>query len=229
MLHWEVEPRILERRVPLGTELDQHDGRTYIGLVGFTFAKPRVFGVPIPFHGSFEEIHLRFYVKHAANGASKRGAVFVRQICSRSLVSFAARSFYNEPYCTHFTGQRIEESGAPSRARAVAYTWRIDGRTERMGLELASEPQDAPPGSLEDFLTDRPWGYNLGRDYVTSEVLVGHPRWKVARATRGELSCDVEPLFGREFVATLNRVPDHVCMCDGSPVEIHRRRPLAQY
>jgi hypothetical protein len=95
-----------------------------------------------------------------------------------------------------------------------------------MAVELESEPQDASPGSLEEFLTDRQWGYNLGRGYVTSEVLVGHPRWRVARATRGELSCDVEPIFGREFVGTLDRAPEHVCYCDGSAVEIHKRRPL---
>ena len=51
MLHWEVDPELVSPLVPAGTELDDHGGRHFLSLVGFMFLRPRVLGVPVPFHG----------------------------------------------------------------------------------------------------------------------------------------------------------------------------------
>ena len=36
----------------------------YVSLVGFMFKNTRLLNIPIPFHTDFEEVNLRFYVKH---------------------------------------------------------------------------------------------------------------------------------------------------------------------
>ncbi|MDR3712793.1 MAG: DUF2071 domain-containing protein [Puia sp.] len=46
MANYEVPPAILEEYLPAGTELDKHEGRTYVSLVGFLFAGTRIFGLP---------------------------------------------------------------------------------------------------------------------------------------------------------------------------------------
>ena len=68
MLNYAVDPALLKEYVPEGTELDQFDGKTYVSLIGFEFNKTRVFGKAIPFHQSFEEVNLRFYVRCAPRG-----------------------------------------------------------------------------------------------------------------------------------------------------------------
>jgi uncharacterized protein YqjF (DUF2071 family) len=77
MLNYEVEPERLMPLVPKGTELDTHDGKTFVSMVGFLFLNTRVMGLAIPFHRDFEEINLRFYVRRKAEDGWRRGVVFV--------------------------------------------------------------------------------------------------------------------------------------------------------
>jgi uncharacterized protein YqjF (DUF2071 family) len=63
MLNFDVDPTVLRRLVPAGTELDDWRGRTFVSVVGFLFLNTHVLGMPIPFHRDFEEVNLRFYVR----------------------------------------------------------------------------------------------------------------------------------------------------------------------
>ncbi len=66
MLNYEVEPALLQSRVPMGTELDTWNGQTFVSVVGFRFLNTRLFGVAVPFHRDFDEVNLRFYVRRRA-------------------------------------------------------------------------------------------------------------------------------------------------------------------
>ena len=63
MLNYEVPPALLRPLVPSGTELDTWDGATVASMVGFRFLDTRVAGIPVPGHGDFDEVNLRFYVR----------------------------------------------------------------------------------------------------------------------------------------------------------------------
>ena len=73
MASYEVEPSLLAGRVPLGTEIDLHDGKCFVSLVGFMFLDTRVMDFLVPFHVNFEEVNLRFYVRRKAGGEWRRG------------------------------------------------------------------------------------------------------------------------------------------------------------
>jgi uncharacterized protein len=98
MLNYAVDPALLRPFVPRGTELDAWEGRTYVSLVGFLFANTRVLGIPIPFHTTFEEVNLRFYVRRTVDGEVRRAVTFLRELVPRSAIAFVARLAYNEPY-----------------------------------------------------------------------------------------------------------------------------------
>lgn len=55
MLNFVADPALLKPSVPLGTELDFHQGETFVSLVGFRFLRTRMLGLPIPLHRDFEE------------------------------------------------------------------------------------------------------------------------------------------------------------------------------
>src|SRR5690242_17347432 len=80
MVNYEVYPAQLKAHVPKHTELDFHNGTCFVSLVGFLFKDTKVKGVPVPFHRTFEEINLRFYVRQRENNKWKRGVVFLREI-----------------------------------------------------------------------------------------------------------------------------------------------------
>jgi len=73
MANYEVEPSILKPYLPKGVELDFYKYKTYVSLVGFMFKETSLFGLPIPFFGSFEEINLRFYVRKVEGKKNKKG------------------------------------------------------------------------------------------------------------------------------------------------------------
>ena len=98
MLNFAVDPKILEPLVPRGTELDFHEGQTFLSVVGFLFLDTRVLGLPIPLHRDFEEVNLRFYVRRKSADDWRRGVVFVRELVPRQAIAIVARTFYGEPY-----------------------------------------------------------------------------------------------------------------------------------
>src|ERR1700760_1593182 len=84
MANYVVPEELLRGYLPVGTVLDHYDGRCYVSLVGFLFQNTRLRSAPIPFHRTFEEVNLRFYVlQMRPNGERRRGVVFISEFVPR--------------------------------------------------------------------------------------------------------------------------------------------------
>jgi uncharacterized protein YqjF (DUF2071 family) len=172
MLSWEVDPALLQRRVPRGTQLDLWEGKAFVSAVGFWFAGTRLLGVPIPFHQSFEEVNLRFYVGRQGPEGWRRGVCFVRELVPRAAVAALARWTYNEPYLALPMDHQASLGGAEGQAE---YRWRHGGRWQRLAASVSGPARPAAPGSAEEFITEHYWGYTGQRDGGTVEYRVEHP------------------------------------------------------
>ncbi len=108
-----------------GHELDLFEGRCYVSLVGFLFQNTRLKSVPVPFHRTFEEVNLRFYVQHVtAAGERRRGVVFISELVPRYALSVIANVVYGEPYSTvPMQHEWVETSEQRSVAYRVAASW----------------------------------------------------------------------------------------------------------
>jgi Uncharacterized conserved protein len=93
MLNYVVDPALIERLVPAGTEIDYENGETFVSIVGFLFLDTRLLGLPIPLHRDFEEVNLRFYVRRKSADTWRRGVVFVRELVPRRAIALVARAF----------------------------------------------------------------------------------------------------------------------------------------
>src|ERR1700731_2159296 len=98
MLNYVVDPRIIAPLVPPGTEIDYENGETFVSVIGFLFLDTRLLGLPIPRHGDFEEVNLRFYVRKKSADTWRRGVVFVRELVMRRTIFFVARTFFVQNY-----------------------------------------------------------------------------------------------------------------------------------
>jgi len=149
MLNYAVDPLLLERFVPAGTELDEFDGKTYVSLVGFGFNRTRVLGIPVPFHQAFEEVNLRFYVRRE----SKRGVVFIRELVPKFAVAAIARFAFNENYSSVPMSHRIE-TGADGSATQAEYAW--SWGKDRFAMRIETEGASFLPldGSLSQFISE---------------------------------------------------------------------------
>jgi uncharacterized protein YqjF (DUF2071 family) len=223
MLNYEIEPEALAARVPKGCELDAFGGRTFVSVVGFQFLECRVLGVAIPFHTSFEEVNLRFYVRRRVEGGWRRGVVFVKELVPRRAIAWVARVTYGENYAALPMRHTVTlpRGGAPG---ALRFEWRRHGSWEGLFVRFFGLPVIPAPDSEEAFITEHYWGYAVHGGRGTLEYQVEHRRWGVWRADASELSCDVASLYGREFIDALSGPPTTAFVADGSPVAVRRGR-----
>jgi len=91
MANYAVEPQMLQPYLPKGVELDLYEGEAYVSLVGFMFKQSRIFNIPIPLMGTFEEINLRFYIKRKTAEGYRRGVVFINETVPYKPVAWLAK------------------------------------------------------------------------------------------------------------------------------------------
>ena len=219
MLNFVANPKILQPLVPSDTELDFHEGQTFVSVVGFLFLDTRVVGLPIPLHRDFEEVNLRFYVRRKSGNEWRRGVVFVRELVPRQAIAIVARTFYGEPYSAMPMRHSLEHKDG----RVVAeYQWRRGKRWETLAMTATGEPQGAAQGSHEEFITEHYWGYTARRSGC-SEYRVEHPRWRLWTAQTTKFDADVATLYGPQFVEALATSPASAFIAEGSHVEVQRR------
>ena len=228
MLSYEVDPRILAPHIPEGTELDLWRDGAYVSVVGFVFARPRLFGIPVPLHAEFAEVNLRFYVRRLVNGAWRRGVVFLRELVARRAVALVARLGFGErfgrvPMTYAIDRDAVSADGPPRR---VEYAWTHRRRVNRMAAATAEPPHPPESDSLDEFVVEHYWAYTATRRGPALEYLVTHPSWSIAAADSAEFDCDVAAQYGDSFAPFLRGEPAAAFWTNGSPVRVFRGRRI---
>lgn len=223
LVNYEIDPALLRDRVPRGIELDFHEGRTFVSVVGFRFLDTRVLGFAIPFHRDFPEVNLRYYVKREVNGEVRRGVVFLRELVPLPAIAWVARWLYNEPYRTVSMKSEVVPPTKERRGRA-AHRFRANGIDYGVSAEFEGEPRPLVHGSLEEFIAEHYWGYGTRRDGSLVEYQVEHPPWRAWRAESFEVVGDLGAYYGEPFVATLRAAPTSVFVAEGSEVSVSPAR-----
>ena len=223
MLNYEIDPSVLSKRVPRGTEIDYWNGRCYVSMVGFLFLDTKVLGLPVPFHRDFEEVNLRFYVRRNADDGWRRGVSFIKEIVPKFAIAAVAQIVYNENYVSTPMRRDIEteENGELKKNGRVEYGWKWDDRWNSLSVRTAGDPQPMITGSEEEFIAEHYWGYSLQRDGGTVEYKVEHPKWRVWQVSEHSFDCDVEQLYGKEFVPFLSASPTSAFLAEGSLIAVY--------
>ncbi len=225
MLNFEIDPAVLQRHLPAGLAVDTWQGRALVSLVGFLFLDTRLLGLPIPWHRSFEEVNLRFYVRRRDLGAdAPRAVAFVKEIVPRPAIAWTARAVYGEHYQVMPMRHQIGyAAGAPA---SVEYGWRLRGQWQRLGVRPQGAAQPMTPGSEAEFIAEHYWGYASQRGR-TVEYQVEHPPWRVWQVGESWLECDVAGLYGPEFAPFLAGPPSSAFLAEGSAVVVRQGRRLS--
>jgi len=220
LANYAVDQKILQEYIPSGTELDSLEGETYVSLVGFLFAGTRIMGVSIPFHGLFEEVNLRFYVRRKVEGEWRRGVVFIKELVPKWAVTKVARWVYHENYATLRMGHRIEFDHTQA-AQEITYTWESRASACKMNADLRGA-RDASSDEHARFFADHYWGYSRRNDSKTIEYQVEHPPWELREPVRFQLAGDLLGTYSRVFSEALSGGPQSVIVAEGSEICVHR-------
>ena len=226
MLNYEIDPAVLAPLVPRGCELDTWHGKHFVSIVGFWFLETRLMGMTIPWHRNFEEINLRFYVRHQLGNEARRGVVFIKEVVARWAIAAVARWVYNENYVCCPTASTVVRPEDGDARGTAAYRWKSAAGWNEAAADIHGLPSLVESGSEEEFITEHYWGYARQRDGGTMEYEVKHPRWRVWRATASRLTLDARGFYGDGFAAALSRPPTSAFVADGSTVEVMKGRRL---
>lgn len=217
MANYVIDPSVLKPFLPCYTELDTYNDIHYVSLVGFLFQNTKVQGISFPFHRTFEEVNLRFYVRYKKGGTWKRGVVFIKELVPRRMITFVANTIYKEKYATHpmkhLWVSREEEL-------QVEYYWKVGSNWNHLKAVAEKNPSPLVLGSEEEFITEHYWGYTFVSNACTGEYGVSHPSWRVHPVRSYEIKCDVVTLYGRPFAEALGQTPRSVFLAEGSPIEV---------
>lgn len=219
MANYEVDPELLAPRVPAGTELDLHEGKCFVSLVGFMFLGTRVFGVPIPFHINFEEVNLRFFVRREIDSQVRRGVVFIKEIVPRYAIATVARVMYGEPYEYWTTSNHRDD-------RSVEYRWKNSTCANRLRVERGQDLGVPADGSHGSFIIEHYWGYTDRGSGRTDEYRVEHPKWDLFSTMNAIVDVDFGNAYGPEFSFLTKREPYSIVLAAGSDIAVYKGEKL---
>ena len=221
MINYEIDPKILTQFLPKGVELDLFNEKCYISLVGFMFKNTKLFNVPIPFFGNFEEINLRFYVKRKEGTVLKRGVVFINETIPYPIVAWIANKLYNEHYTVVPTKHEIiyEKS-----SKKVKFEWLLNQKWNSIAVTTSTTSEKMEQNSLERFIYEHYYGYTKIDENKTEEYKLQHPSWKISEVLDYKIECDFESMYGKSFSVLNQTEPETVFIADGSAVGIEWKR-----
>lgn len=223
--NYAIDPSILSKYVPSGTELDLWQGKCFVSLVGFMFIDTKLLGLKIPFHVNFEEVNLRFYVKRFENNIWKRGVVFVKEIVPKPALTFVANTIYKEHYET--LPMRHEWIKNDSD-RVVKYQWKKNKQWHTFKIIAALESSEIQENSETEFITEHYWGYAKVNEEVTNEYEVTHPKWKHYEVKDYEIDVDFGIVYGAEF-QFLNKIkPVTIMLAEGSEITVENKKTIKE-
>lgn len=217
-----VDPELLSGYLPHKTELDLWNDTCYVSLVGFMFINTRLMGVPIPFHRNFEEVNLRFYVRHEHEGEWRRGVVFIKEIVPKPALTFVANTLYKE----HYQTMKMSHVWREDVRRTVEYNWWLNSHQNVFEVTSDLTAHNIIEGSESEFITEHYWGYTKADEQTAYEYEVTHPKWKVYPVQDYRIDVDFQSVYGDDFKSLSQQKPVSVMLAEGSAITVENKRRL---
>ena len=214
--NFETDKEFLESYLPVGTELNDWNGKYFMSLVGFEFSNTKICGIPSPFYRSFPELNLRFYVKRKVNDHWRKGVVFIKEIAPSKLIGTVAGWLYKENFRALPLKHKTEKM---DNKMQVVYSIDNGGEANYISAIIDTDPVEYDPETLEKFILDHYWGYTKVNKFSTNEFRVIHRPWHIYSADSFAIKLNAASLYGKEFDPWINE-PFNVFMMDGSATKV---------
>lgn len=221
MANYEIDPSLLLPYLPKGVELDYFQGKTFVSLVGFLFKNSSVFGIPIPFMGTFEEVNLRFYVVRKVDNEIRRGVVFINETVPNKIVAWVANKLYKEHYKAVPTQYkwRINDD-----SKEIEYRWKVNSKWNSIRVQAFPMKQKMKPESIEEFIFEHYYGYTKVNAEKSIEYRINHPSWEINDIESYHIECDFAEFYGKDFEVLNTTTPHSILLAEGSAISVDWKR-----
>ncbi|MGY8950249.1 MAG: YqjF family protein [Flavobacteriales bacterium] len=222
LVNYVIDPAILKKYLPYKTELDLWEGKCYVSLVGFMFLNTKVKGCKLPGHINFEEVNLRYYIKHHNGDEVRRGVGFIKEIVPKPLIASIARTVYKEPY----QSLPMKHSWSEENELNIEYSWKLNDNWNSVSVKAEISPFSFNEKSEADFITEHYWGYTKINNVKTNEFEVKHPSWKIYNVLDSIINVDFESSYGTDFEFLNHQQPVSVMLAEGSKISVGNKRVI---
>jgi uncharacterized protein len=212
-LHWECDPQVIQRTLPIELYVDTFQDRAYLGVVPFFMrdVRPRFFPSLLRI-SEFQELNVRTYV-YDRNGTP--GVWFYSLDANHNLAVKSARLFFNLPYFY----ARMSAAFNPDN-QEIAYSSHRQGTDPILKTHFRyrplSDPFLAEPGTLEFFLIER-YVLFAYSDQKLYSGRVWHRPYPLTELEADHVDANALCIDGFE---NPSRPPDHKIMSSGVEVDI---------
>jgi len=221
MANYPVPETLLMPFLPKGVELDLFQGKAYVSLVGFMFQNIKLFNIPVPWFGNFEEINLRFYVKKTEGEIVKRGVVFISETAPYRAVAWLANKMYKEHYRV-VSAQHTWLS--KDNFKYIQYKWFLNNKWNSIDVKAFELKTKMLAGSFENFIFEHYYGYTKINATITEQYSIKHPSWMINAVVESKVSCDFDEMYGKEFGFLSSLQPEATFLAEGSSIQIDWKR-----
>jgi len=175
--HWPVDAKVLLPFIPPPLRLDTFENQAWIGVVPFWMSGIRGRGFPVlPYVSRFAEINVRTYV----TDGKKAGVWFLSLDAANLLAVKVARKYF----CLPYYHARMKSQWQEDRMEYISH--RIHPNAPSAEFDGDYQPIDtaenAAPGSLEYWLTERYCLYTNDRAGRVCRAEIHHAPWQLQRA-----------------------------------------------
>jgi uncharacterized protein YqjF (DUF2071 family) len=221
--NYSIDPSILNKHLPNGTKLEAYKGKYYVSLVAFRYCKTRLLNVRVPYHHTFEEINLRFYVKREITPGKWRSEVaFTKLFFPKKALTLVAKYVYKENYETLNMRHCWSENEGHLLTSYGLY------KNEWHNFEIQSDKvsMKVDLNSSEFFFSKHYWGTSQ-IDHKSSTVYeIEHPDWESYNVLNWNISFDFNTIFGPEFKYLSEVQPESVHLFNGSEVIVNKKKEI---
>lgn len=214
---FEADRKLLREYIPYQTELNDWNGKYYMSLLAFMFSKPVIAGIPSPCYRCFEEVNLRFYVRHKSRFGWRNGVVFIKEIAPAKLIGLAAKWLYHE----NFISLPMKHSfSTTADERKTAYYWNTGKEWNYLELVSALDHKEPDILSLESFIRDHNFAYTRQRKNQSREFEIEHPTWNIFPGISFDMKLDAGTIYGPQFSDYFLQPPCTSFLMDGSRTNV---------
>ena len=216
-----VPPAILEPLLPKGLELSYMADETYVSLICNVVRRSGF--LSNPFSSGITHLSLQYYVRRTADPESRRGVCQIRNFTSASAGSWGAKlEMDSKKMKMKRDNSGFSKGGVPE----VEYQWKVEENWNKLRIKGRNRIKNTGPKTKVGFILDHK---NIYQDVKgkTIEIQVKHEPWNAWDAAHANFTCDVQQMFGKEFVKPLARRPSSVFVSNAGKVDYFKPKQIA--
>ena len=218
LINFEVDAKLLKEITPKGLEPDLYQGAGHISLVDKKIRNLKCRGFPLSRY--FASVVLQLYVREPHRDGYRYGTFFLKHYVQRSMAAWLMGRLTNSEVLQ--MPMKVQNSKLPlNRPPDIEYQWKVRDHWNDIRIRGRSRVKDIRKNSKVEFILRHSDRYIVNDKGVwRSEIRT--PGWVIWDVAQAKFDCDVEHLFGEQFVKPMSRRPASVFLSRGNEVSLFK-------